>query len=174
MIVTLTRHLNSLSFVVIITNSSTNDSRASDSPSTPGPPSPHTIQALSVVQAGHQTAPPVSQTIAKANFKKSETSWYAKIFQCCLPSSASDDHHSVPMKPVKGSNDGREGHLKVSNGTGHHKSKSLERRILLKPLAPEDVGKKCLVLDLDETLVHSSFKVKHHFDLTPLLKQETH
>lgn len=29
---------------------------------------------------------------------------------------------------------------------------------LLPPLAPEDRGKKCLVLDLDETLVHSSFK----------------
>ncbi len=29
---------------------------------------------------------------------------------------------------------------------------------MLKPLLPEDVGKKCLVLDLDETLVHSSFK----------------
>ncbi|KXS14393.1 NIF-domain-containing protein [Gonapodya prolifera JEL478] len=31
-------------------------------------------------------------------------------------------------------------------------------RWLLKPIVPEDVGKKCLVLDLDETLVHSSFK----------------
>jgi len=29
---------------------------------------------------------------------------------------------------------------------------------LLPPLDPRDVGKKCLVLDLDETLVHSSFK----------------
>ncbi|KAK9765150.1 hypothetical protein K7432_006746 [Basidiobolus ranarum] len=29
---------------------------------------------------------------------------------------------------------------------------------LLPPLALKDVGKKCLVLDLDETLVHSSFK----------------
>lgn len=31
-------------------------------------------------------------------------------------------------------------------------------KYLLGPLPPEDVGKKCLVLDLDETLVHSSFK----------------
>ncbi|ORY45566.1 NIF-domain-containing protein [Rhizoclosmatium globosum] len=29
---------------------------------------------------------------------------------------------------------------------------------LLPKILPEDVGKKCLVLDLDETLVHSSFK----------------
>jgi carboxy-terminal domain RNA polymerase II polypeptide A small phosphatase len=31
---------------------------------------------------------------------------------------------------------------------------------LLPPTKPEMVGKKCLVLDLDETLVHSSFKVR--------------
>ena len=30
---------------------------------------------------------------------------------------------------------------------------------LLPPIAPRFQGKKCLVLDLDETLVHSSFKV---------------
>jgi RNA polymerase II subunit A small phosphatase-like protein len=30
--------------------------------------------------------------------------------------------------------------------------------VLLAPQRPEDQGKKCLVLDLDETLVHSSFK----------------
>ncbi|KAJ3713284.1 HAD-like domain-containing protein [Lentinula raphanica] len=31
-------------------------------------------------------------------------------------------------------------------------------RPLLPPIAPQHVGRKCLVLDLDETLVHSSFK----------------
>ena len=33
-----------------------------------------------------------------------------------------------------------------------------ERVKLLPPHHPDDVGKKCLVLDLDETLVHSSFR----------------
>lgn len=33
------------------------------------------------------------------------------------------------------------------------------RKWLLPPIAPEHKGRKCLVLDLDETLVHSSFKV---------------
>jgi len=34
-----------------------------------------------------------------------------------------------------------------------------QQKFLLPPQAPEFRGKKCLVLDLDETLVHSSFKV---------------
>ncbi|KAG7388214.1 CTD (Carboxy-terminal domain, RNA polymerase II, polypeptide A) small [Phytophthora boehmeriae] len=32
------------------------------------------------------------------------------------------------------------------------------RKSILPPAAPEDANKKCLVLDLDETLVHSSFR----------------
>ena len=35
-----------------------------------------------------------------------------------------------------------------------------QQKYLLGPLRPEFKGKKCLVLDLDETLVHSSFKVR--------------
>ncbi|KAL8788205.1 MAG: hypothetical protein Q9195_007420 [Heterodermia aff. obscurata] len=37
---------------------------------------------------------------------------------------------------------------------------------LLPPLQPRFKGKKCLVLDLDETLVHSSFKILHQADFT--------
>jgi carboxy-terminal domain RNA polymerase II polypeptide A small phosphatase len=37
---------------------------------------------------------------------------------------------------------------------------------LLPPQAPEFKGKKCLVLDLDETLVHSSFKVRSRSSLS--------
>jgi RNA polymerase II subunit A small phosphatase-like protein len=40
------------------------------------------------------------------------------------------------------------------------------QRALLPPLAPELKGRKCLVLDLDETLVHSSFKILHQADFT--------
>lgn len=34
-------------------------------------------------------------------------------------------------------------------------------RPLLPPISPQHAGRKCLVLDLDETLVHSSFKVRY-------------
>ncbi|MCJ1430443.1 RxLR effector protein psr2, partial [Sticta canariensis] len=37
---------------------------------------------------------------------------------------------------------------------------------LLPPLQPRFRGKKCLVLDLDETLVHSSFKILNQADFT--------
>ncbi|RIA86580.1 HAD-like domain-containing protein [Glomus cerebriforme] len=39
-----------------------------------------------------------------------------------------------------------------------------ERKWLLDPIGPEHNGRKCLVLDLDETLVHSSFKLIHQAD----------
>ncbi|KAJ3219840.1 hypothetical protein HDU67_009028 [Dinochytrium kinnereticum] len=39
-----------------------------------------------------------------------------------------------------------------------------DKKWLLPPLLDEDVGKKCLVLDLDETLVHSSFKAVPNAD----------
>lgn len=44
---------------------------------------------------------------------------------------------------------------KTVQDTGHDQA-----RWLLPPVKPEFEGKKCLVLDLDETLVHSSFKVR--------------
>ncbi|KAK9761691.1 hypothetical protein K7432_013209 [Basidiobolus ranarum] len=40
----------------------------------------------------------------------------------------------------------------------------VEAKFLLGPIAKEHTGRKCLVLDLDETLVHSSFKVVEQAD----------
>ncbi|KAG9242488.1 plasma membrane phosphatase required for sodium stress response [Calycina marina] len=41
-----------------------------------------------------------------------------------------------------------------------------QQKWLLPPIADRFKGKKCLVLDLDETLVHSSFKILHQADMT--------
>jgi RNA polymerase II subunit A small phosphatase-like protein len=41
-----------------------------------------------------------------------------------------------------------------------HSSQDAQQKWLLPPVRPEHQGRKCLVLDLDETLVHSSFKVR--------------
>jgi len=49
---------------------------------------------------------------------------------------------------------------RITNSEEIRKKSECEEKTkwLLKPQLPEDVGKKTLVLDLDETLVHSSFK----------------
>lgn len=48
-----------------------------------------------------------------------------------------------------------------------------QQKWLLPPIRPEFRGKKCLVLDLDETLVHSSFKVRHILNKTFPTRQLT-
>jgi RNA polymerase II subunit A small phosphatase-like protein len=50
----------------------------------------------------------------------------------------------------------------VQKQTSEMSEASEPQKYLLGPIAPRFKGKKCLVLDLDETLVHSSFKVCHH------------
>ncbi|KAG8213907.1 HAD-like domain-containing protein [Butyriboletus roseoflavus] len=47
-------------------------------------------------------------------------------------------------------------------------------RPLLPPIAPQHAGRKCLVLDLDETLVHSSFKSIQHADYVVPVEIEYH
>nr|pir hypothetical protein B0379.4 - Caenorhabditis elegans [Caenorhabditis elegans] len=46
----------------------------------------------------------------------------------------------------------------IELGLLHCKKGTINEKPLLPPLLPQDSNKKCLVIDLDETLVHSSFK----------------
>jgi RNA polymerase II subunit A small phosphatase-like protein len=86
------------------------------------------------------------------------------------PSSSKEAAAHIPLPPASAAEKEDEEMVATSNDDeaeehGHHDgalvaSPGKERQQwLLPPLRPEFEGRKCLVLDLDETLVHSSFKV---------------
>ncbi|KAJ3104031.1 hypothetical protein HDU97_009578 [Phlyctochytrium planicorne] len=102
----------------------------------------------------------------------------SRLFCCCgssQPSSSGSgkvdkgDHELTPTAKAAGGYDGKSGNankptiVKSAAAQGPTKRQQ-EKKWLLKPLASEDHGKKCLVLDLDETLVHSSFKAVPNAD----------
>ncbi|KAF8539398.1 HAD-like domain-containing protein [Trichophaea hybrida] len=64
------------------------------------------------------------------------------------------------------SNDEAEGQTAIDGTVIQNAAGKDRQQWLLPPLRPEFEGKKCLVLDLDETLVHSSFKLLHQADFT--------
>ncbi|KAJ1529031.1 hypothetical protein HK096_009642 [Nowakowskiella sp. JEL0078] len=66
---------------------------------------------------------------------------------------------SAPATPVT-----EKSKLPGSTKMKHASPVALERKWLLPILEQPFIGKKCLVLDLDETLVHSSFKPVAHAD----------
>ncbi|KAH8828312.1 protein phosphatase [Flagelloscypha sp. PMI_526] len=61
-----------------------------------------------------------------------------------------------------------------SGGNGIPVGPDGKEQPLLPPIAPEHKGKKCLVLDLDETLVHSSFKAVAQCDFIVPVEIEYH
>lgn len=61
----------------------------------------------------------------------------------------------LPAQTQAGTTDGQ----RLSRDESRPESTTEDRKWLLPPLQQELKGRKCLVLDLDETLVHSSFKV---------------
>ena len=64
---------------------------------------------------------------------------------CCLWSSSNEDGRAEAM-------------------LAHDSEMRRRQQPLLGEVASKDVGKKCLVLDLDETLVHSSFRAMPNAD----------
>ena len=74
------------------------------------------------------------------------------------PKDDSQPHVNLPPPPPRNNQD------RAATGLGRSPSSAAtpneKQQWLLPPLQPRFKGKKCLVLDLDETLVHSSFKVR--------------
>ena len=64
---------------------------------------------------------------------------------------------NLPPPPPRGSQDRPAAGVSRTASNGDNPNES--QKWLLPPIQPRFTGKKCLVLDLDETLVHSSFKV---------------
>ncbi|KAK4502745.1 hypothetical protein PRZ48_006171 [Zasmidium cellare] len=71
-----------------------------------------------------------------------------------------------PPPPLPQSHQGSGDSTGASHDTSLVSTPEQSGKWLLPPVRPELRGRKCLVLDLDETLVHSSFKILHQADFT--------
>jgi carboxy-terminal domain RNA polymerase II polypeptide A small phosphatase len=69
------------------------------------------------------------------------------------------EESSIEEEDHRAEEEDEEERLILNGGAGIPKGPDGVPRPLLPPLTPQHAGRKCLVLDLDETLVHSSFKV---------------
>ncbi|KAI1459475.1 NIF-domain-containing protein [Annulohypoxylon moriforme] len=82
------------------------------------------------------------------------------------PGTGTDEQYAKPVPPPP------PGPIPITNPTPiapEDASVDVEQgqtKYLLPPVEPHLKGRKCLVLDLDETLVHSSFKILHQADFT--------
>ncbi|KAJ3300101.1 hypothetical protein HK104_004570 [Borealophlyctis nickersoniae] len=135
------------------------------------------------------TTPTSSSPAAKPSHKPKSS--FTSLFSCCLPSLSKPKHDDAAKEKhaahdlaapapnaAQGKVESKQAESKavapgkgaiikssVAPGGGNKAKPGVpEKKSLLKAIAPEDQGRKCLVLDLDETLVHSSFKAVAHAD----------
>lgn len=115
------------------------------------PPSP-AAQSIITQTDQHGTPKKVDQAqaaTAALTVEHRKLPWYHCLLRCCFGRDNSD-------------NDSRSSQMTHTNRAAKASSSRNSDRYrivrLLGPQSPEHVGRKCLVLDLDETLVHSSFQ----------------
>ncbi|ORY00678.1 NIF-domain-containing protein [Basidiobolus meristosporus CBS 931.73] len=105
------------------------------------------------------TGTPVAKDAKTSNF-------FSKLFvRICGSSSALNDPETTHPRPSSASTamstkemESTHPRISLQEPAAPLEMQETASATLLPPLDPEDKGKKCLVLDLDETLVHSSFQ----------------
>ena len=108
--------------------------------------------ALHVDNEGHLTEDPAKDSDNDDDACDSMLDSF-RLMCCCLgPDTATA---TVGGNKSEATNNKDQQHDTVSEGSQDNKTDCVK---LLSEHHPDDVGKKCLVLDLDETLVHSSFR----------------
>jgi len=163
---------------------SVNDKRNAESEnSTPVTPNtPSTINTISTSSTSLKKSKIKKQMNDISNSSTtSSNSVFKSLFLSCFGCWACKSADVDNIKPPSNSSSSKSSNTELESltspiGTSIPQTKKLSNRIsntedirkksevqektkwLLKPQLPEDVGKKTLVLDLDETLVHSSFK----------------
>lgn len=70
-----------------------------------------------------------------------------------------EESQQINLPPPPPRNSQNQGTSGIGRSSSNATTSNEKQQSLLPPLQPRFKGKKCLVLDLDETLVHSSFKV---------------
>jgi RNA polymerase II subunit A small phosphatase-like protein len=125
----------------------------------------------------------IKQQMSEINNNNGNNSVFKSLFFSCFGCFACKNTQAEAIKPPSNTTSSKSSNTELESltspiSTSIPQNKKLQNRIstnsedlkrksteeekpnkwLLKPQLPEDVGKKTLVLDLDETLVHSSFK----------------
>jgi len=124
------------------------------------------LQAAELAKKKKESSPPPQQQQVENKEEQEHASCCIRFFCCCFrkPKKQPKPSGTPPSGPVD-TPDNQSGQSTTTtsndNGGTNDTSQQLQnknQKFLMTPLPPEMKGRKTLVLDLDETLVHSSFR----------------
>jgi len=123
------------------------------------------LQAAELAKKKKESSPPPQQQPQENKEELEHESCCWRIFCCCFrkpkqTSKPSGQQQTGPVDtPVQPQTTSTTSSDTVgTNDTNQQVGQNKNQKFLMAPLPPEMKGRKCLVLDLDETLVHSSFR----------------